>query len=144
MDNNKEFGKLKVSVAFQNHFGEVLEDKAKQAMLEWLVKHNIPAVQWSGLISIVNGALYTGIKECMDRNGTLIELFSQVPQDTYCKRYSRGYLKSWTKSQLIEEIECLQHNCAVTQDACNNQMRYFEKCVLDEVKRRLNTTDEEI
>ncbi len=136
-ERENNFGQLKVSVAFQNHFADILYNKAQHAIYEWLGKHTIPADIWSELIQAVDNALYESIKECMNNNGTLVELFSDVSKSIYIKQYSKGYLKSWSKDQLIEHIECLQHNCAVANETNYNQAQYFDKCVADEVQKRL-------
>lgn len=132
-----DFGRLKVSVAFQNHFADILYNKVEHAIYEWLGKHTIPVAIWSELIQAVNDALYAAIKACMDNNGMCIELFSEVSKSIYVKQYSRGYLKSWTKEQLIKQVECLQHNFAVATETNYQQAQYFEKCVQDEVQKRL-------
>lgn len=140
----QDFGKLRVSVAFQNHFSDILYNKTQHAIYEWLDKNNIPAAIWSDLIQMVDAALYESIKACMDNSGTVVELFSNVSKSIYCKQYSRSYLKSWTKAQLIEQVECLQNNCAVTAETMYNQVQYFDKCVADEVQKRLNTVEERL
>ena len=87
----------------------------------------------------------TGVQTCalpIYNSGTLVELFSDVSKSIYIKQYSRSYLQSWTKAQLIEQIECLQHNCAVANETNYNQAQYFEKCVSDEVQKRLNGVKE--
>lgn len=146
LNSNTEFGKLKVSVAFQNHFADILYNKAEHAAFEWLKKYNISPANdcWSDLIQAIDNALYESIKVCMDNSGTLVELFSDVSKSIYIKQYSRSYLQSWTKAQLIEQIECLQHNCAVANETNYNQAQYFEKCVSDEVQKRLNGVKERL
>lgn len=146
LNSNTEFGKLKVSVAFQNHFADILYNKAEHAAFEWLKKYNISPANdcWGDLIQAIDNALYESIKACMDNSGTLVELFSDVSKSIYIKQYSKGYLKSWTKEQLIEQIECLQHNCAVANETNYNQAQYFEKCVSDEVQKRLTEVKEQL
>lgn len=100
LNSNTEFGKLKVSVAFQNHFADILYNKAEHAAFEWLKKYNISPANdcWSDLIQAIDNALYESIKVCMDDSGTLVELFSDVSKSIYIKQYSRSYLQSWTKA----------------------------------------------
>ena len=50
-------------------------------------------------------------------------------------KYSRKTLKTWTKEDLINYIECCEHNERVMAETLQQQARNFEKMINDLVLR---------
>lgn len=53
----------------------------------------------------------------------------------YKGKYSRKTLKTWTKEDLINYIECCEHNERVMAETLQQQARNFEKMINDLVLR---------